>query len=467
MATVSSEISRATAGSIAPGESSDGRITPAEALLIVQRARDGTDGVDRTSEAAIRAAFEAAGQLALYESVRGGEVEHAGSAADTSASAASDARLRSIEGLITSVDGFNTSSAAASALVPDAATARREASTHLHAARDAAARGDWATAQRELAALGFPWPHDGSSVTDTQCNMAILLGEARVSGTSVSFPAIRPNLSMMEGFERHAALMARMQSLGVAPSEPPTDAQLQAFMTAVGRSGSSDDLIAASRLVSEGMLVHHGTLSAHAGDFTYGAATDRNYIVRDADGLYALDDDGHLRTFTRSGAADYMVEHEGAERVQVRTRTPETLADITAHRSAGVRTETDCEGYAYMWAHTLGSQPGWSTVGFMNLQPLRDDRPHGTGHTVCVLRSPDGHFYLCSNETITEIRPSPGHDSPTQADIENAATRATEGMFERGTVIARYTDTSSDPVVAQRMASVRAAADDDSVAFVP
>ncbi len=314
---------------------------------------------------------------------------------------------------------------APTAAIPEARVA--EIRAHLHAAEDALRAGDYARAETEFAALGYPLPAD-ETISTTAADTAVVIGGAEVgdSGIVLHHGAHGDQeLNDLIGYAANAHMMATLERAGIHPSgNPPTRDEARSYMEGVARDSGGDPARAleASRMMVEGMVVHYS--SAGEDNPVYGRDPTRYVLDMGA---------GERRTFATRREAEAAALEMGRETTDVHTSRTSVPSDWDDAMSMGTRAGRhvgDCESKLYLQNQLL------EAAGFTPLGTV--DVDHGeSGHVLGVLRAPDASVWVTSNAESTAARGTGPDGAVTETDIEraaHAATRATYGLGESGSL---------------------------------
>ncbi len=346
----------------------------------------------------------------------------------------------------------------------------------LEQAEAAYAKGDYATAEKCYADLGFPMP-DGPLSHEAQRTLTIL-GVLTYSedkeGNPLAPDMMKPRsssaLRAIEGAAHHTALMADMQRRGVTNlSDPPTQENAIEYIDHARRAADprtaaneSKEAAHAAHIFARGSLVHYNETPKPAKNdpdreddrsLTFGAVKPFHSFLHDKDGAILSDADGKPIVFeskpdessddfkermgkeARKRSKEDGVDYTAAADV---TKTPNSWKDVSpkpsgARNEFGARAESDCESEVYTYLSTLGQVPGFTVMGAIYVAPDKDVDGSGMGHAVGVIAAPDGTVYVTSNtDEPLAVVGTGANGQVTQADIELAAQLLCNRVYNRG-----------------------------------
>lgn len=299
---------------------------------------------------------------------------------------------------------------------------------HLHAAEAALRDGDYATAEREFAALGFPMPADGT-ISDIAADTAVMIGGATVTDEGVSFTSGShgdQELNDFIGYAANAHMMAELDRAGIhCAGNPPTRDEARAYMEHVAREHPGDARAAldASGMLVDGIVVHYS--SAGEDNPVYDADPTRYVLDLGAGDRMTFATRREAETAARANDRDPTIDVHTS-----RTRVPSDWDDAMSHGTRAGRHVGDCESKLYLQNQLL------EAAGFEPLGAV--DVDHGSsGHVMGVLRAPDDSVWITSNAESFAVRGSGRDGAVTEGDIERAAhdaTRATYGLGPTGSM---------------------------------
>ena len=279
--------------------------------------------------------------------------------------------------------------------------------------------GDYKTAAAEFEKLGFPLPLDGA-VSEAARITSNLLGvptRQTRDGIVVSMSWGKGGnqaLNDLNGYAANARMMSRFAQVpGV--SNPPTEAQLMAYMKATPLAlykhpDRYAEIVRFASEVTEGTIAHYSV--AGRPDPTYGANPNPRFMDRDRDGVHEF---ASLAEARRAG-------HSGAK--PLAANSPDQWSDITSIGKHGTRLVGDCESKLYLQTRLL-TAAGFTSLGSIDVQRAGG----GTGHMLGVFKAPDGSVWMTSNEDFTRVRGSGPQGAVTQADVDDAARTMTAEVF--------------------------------------
>lgn len=279
--------------------------------------------------------------------------------------------------------------------------------------------GDYTTAAAEFEKLGFPLPLDGAVSEAAKITSNLLGVPTTQTGNSIVVSMSwgkggNQALNDLNGYAANARMMSRFAQVpGV--SNPPTEAQLMAYMKATPLAlykhpDRYAEIIAFASEVTEGTIAHYSV--AGRPDPTYGANPNPRFVHRDRDGVHEF---GSLAEATRAG-------RPGAK--PLAANSPDQWSDITSVGKHGTRLVGDCESKLYLQTRLL------TAAGFTSLGSIDVQRSNGaTGHMLGVFKAPDGSVWMTSNEDFARVRGSGPRGAVTQADVDDAARKMSADVF--------------------------------------
>jgi hypothetical protein len=289
-----------------------------------------------------------------------------------------------------------------------------EAQRGIAKATAALHRGDYATAAAEFEKLGFPLPLDGQVSYAAGVTSHLLGVPTKRDGTVEMSWGKGGNqaLNDLNGYAANARLMSRFSQVpGV--SNPPTEAQLMAYMKATPLAlykhpDPFTEIMKFASLVTEGTIAHYSVVPGRS-DPVYGANPNPRFVDRDRAGVHEFASYGEAKQAGHPRAGPLVAN------------SPDQWSDITSIGMHGGRFVGDCESKLYLQTRLL------TAAGFTSLGSIDVQRTNGaTGHMLGVFKAADGSVWVTSNEDFKRVPGSGPKGAVTQADVD-ATARAMAG----------------------------------------
>ncbi len=202
-------------------------------------------------------------------------------------------------------------------------------------------------------------------------NPRMFVANGNQGGHAVASPTVRnatgTQFSQLDPAKQREAFTKRMGAAGVKASNPPTEAQLQAYFKTFD---SKDKRAQAAQEFQDyaGAFHVHEANSDRPGDVQYSA--EKTYVVGD-------------KTFSNQAEAQKEADKVRKDWVEVPTFDASSWKDVSGRpKHSDGRHIQDCEGYAYMAQNLLGA------AGYKSTQVAGGGMDNG--HAMAVLRNPDG-----------------------------------------------------------------------------
>ncbi len=238
------------------------------------------------------------------------------------------------------------------------------AGTCLRGAETAMRAGNYAEAARLYREVGLPIGQnfDISNATPEQSAALVKLGLYRVGsdGSLNPSPGANPSASepfrTINGMAARAELLGDMQALGGSPSNPPSEADVAAYLGAAGARHANDPAALGRCLdrVEHGLLIHY-----------------------------------------RSSDSQQDISYTGGY--------PTSFSNITAQTEVGGRRRADCQLEAMTWFESA-RMAGGTPVAIVAIDP---SGPGGIGHAIAAFEI-GGKLYIGSGDERVEVPPGPG-----------------------------------------------------------